>query len=57
MENVAVDHLSHLKKGNDFEEPKEIEKLFPDEQMLMVDASLPWYVDIVNFLACKVLPP
>ena len=27
-----------------------------DKQLMMVDASLPWYADIVNFLTCKVLP-
>ena len=25
--------------------------------MLIVDASLSWYADIVNYLACNVLPP
>ena len=35
----------------------EIEEYFPNEQMLMVDVSLPWYVDFVNYLACNVLLP
>ena len=56
VENVVTDHLSPLEKGNDIEEPIEIDEYFPYEQMLIVDASLPWYVDIVNYLACNVLP-
>ena len=49
-------HLSHLEMKYEVEEPREIEELFPNEQLMMVDTSLPWYADIVNFLACKVLP-
>ena len=57
MENVVADHLSRLEKGNDIEESIEIDEYFLDEQMLIVDASCPWYADIVNYLACNVLPP
>ena len=28
-----------------------------DEQLSRVDIYVPWYADIVNFLACKVIPP
>ena len=56
VENVVVDHSSCLERKNEIEEPKEIEELFLDEQLMMVDTSLPWYVGIVNFLGCKVLP-
>ena len=45
-----------MEKGNDIEEPIEIDEYFPDEQMLTVDALLAWYADIVNCLACNVLP-
>ena len=32
-------------------------KKIPNEQLIMSYTPLPWYADIVNFLACKVLPP
>ena len=35
----------------------EIEEYFLDKQMLMVDVSLPWYADFVNYVAYIVLPP
>ena len=57
VENVVVDHLSRLEKGNDIEEYIEIDVYFPDEQMLIVDASLPRYANMVNYLAGNVLPP
>ena len=56
VENVVVDHLSRFEKGNDIEKPIKIDGYFPDEQMLLVDASLSCYADIVNYLACNVLP-
>ena len=57
MGNVVADHRSHLEKGNDIEEPIKIDEYFLDEQLLIVDASLQWYVDMVNYLACNVIPP
>ena len=57
MGNVVADHLSHLEKGNDIEEPIKIDEYLSDGQMLIVDASLPWYVDIVNYFTCNVIPP
>ena len=56
VEDVISDHLSHLERKNKVEVSREIEEFFPNEQMMMVYTSLPWYVDIVNFLAYKVLP-
>ena len=57
MENVVVDHLSRLEMKNDIKEPRGIEEFFfHDEQLMMVDTSLPWNVDVVNFLVFKVLP-
>ena len=56
VENVVVDHLSRFEKGNDIEKPIKIDGYFPDEQMFLVDASLSWYANIVNYLACNVLP-
>ena len=57
VENVVADHLYRLERKTGIEEPREIEEFFLDEQLMVVDTSLLWYVDIVNFLACKVLSP
>ena len=55
VENVVPYHLSRLEGKNEIEAPKEIKELLIDEKLMTVDASLPRYVDIVNFLAYKVL--
>ena len=34
-----------------------IQEVFTNEQLLEVEAKLPWYADFVNYLACKVPPP
>ena len=34
----------------------EIEESFPDEQFFKVKIQLPWYVDLVNYLACGIMP-
>ena len=57
VENVVAYHLSRLERENESGQPKEIEEFFPVEQLMMVGVPLPWYANIVNFLACKVLPP
>ena len=56
-ENVVVDHLSRLEANKGIEDPVEIEESFPDEQLFVMEAYLPWYVDFVNYLACNVLHP
>ena len=35
----------------------EVTENFPDEQLFQLSFQLPWYADIVNFLACGVIPP
>ena len=52
-DNVIVDHLSRLEKPIE----DEIEENFPNEQLFQVSVQLPWYVDILNFLACGIMPP
>ena len=54
--NVVADHISCLESDKGIEDPMEIEGFFLDEQLLALEANLPWYADIVNFLACNVLP-
>ena len=56
-DNVTVDHLSRVEKTTVKEEEKEIVENFPDKQLFQLSFQLPWYADIVNFLACGVMPP
>ena len=56
-DNVITDHLSRVEKTNVKEEEMEVTENFPDEQLFQVSFQLPWYADIVNFLACGVMPP
>ena len=51
---VVTDHLSRLETEKGIEDRKDIDESFLDEQLFGVDTFKPWYVDIVNFLACKV---
>ncbi|CAN6542453.1 unnamed protein product [Malus baccata var. baccata] len=52
-ENVVADHLSRMVHN---EESLPILETFPDEQMLSIKVSAPWYADIVNFLVSKRIP-
>ena len=56
-DNVIVDHLSRVEKTTMKEEEMEVAENFPDEQLFKLSFQLPWYADIVNFLACGVIPP
>ena len=56
-DNVIADHLSRVEKTIVKEEEKEIVENFPDKQLFQLSFQLPWYADIVNFLACGVMPP
>ena len=55
-ENVVADHLSRFEVDK-IEDLAKIEESFLDEQLLMMEAHLPWYADFVNYLAYNVLPP
>ncbi|CAN6576793.1 unnamed protein product [Malus baccata var. baccata] len=52
-ENVVADHLSRMVHN---EESLPIAETFPDEQLLSIKVSAPWYADIVNFLVSKRIP-
>ena len=54
---MIVDHLSRVEKTTVKEEEMEVAEIFPDEQLFQLSFQLPWYVDIVNFLASGVMPP
>ena len=56
-DNVIADHLSRIEKPAVQEEEREISKFFPDEQLFQLSLQSPWYADIVNFLACGIMPP
>ena len=56
-DNVIADHLSRVETPTVQEEEKEIAEHFPDEQLFQLSLQSPWYADIVNFLACGVMPP
>ena len=56
-DNVIADHLSRVEKPAVQEEEREIVENFPNEQLFQLSLQAPWYVDIVNFLACGIMPP
>ena len=55
-ENIVADHLSRLEIGQQ-EDRTCIQEMFQDEKLIRIEASVPWYADYVNYLACGVLPP
>ena len=55
-DNVIADYLSRLEKPIEDERGTEIEENFPDEHLFQISVQVPWYVDIVNFLACGIMP-
>ncbi|KAM1643932.1 hypothetical protein ACFX2K_013699 [Malus domestica] len=52
-ENVVADHLSYLVH---IEDSLPIIETFPDEQLLSLEVSEPWYADLVNYLVTKQVP-
>ncbi|XP_041020437.1 uncharacterized protein LOC121262072 [Juglans microcarpa x Juglans regia] len=54
--NSVADHFSRLEQ-EEVRLDSVIQEAFPDEQLFACEIKLPWYADIVNYLACKVLPP
>ena len=53
---MIIDHLSRMERHTEEERGIEIEENFLDEQLFNVLVELPWYVDIVNYLACGIIP-
>ena len=56
-DNVIAGHLSRLEKTSKKEKETEIAENFPDEQLFLLSVQTLWYVDIVNYFACGVVPP
>ena len=52
-ENLVADHLSRISSK---EEALPIQESLPHEQLFKLQATSPWFADLVNFLAAKVLP-
>ena len=51
-DNVIVDHFSIVEQNETEKEEAELTENFPDEQLFKVSFQIPWYADIVNYLAC-----
>ena len=52
---MIADHLSRMESIAEGRK-KKIDESFPDEQLFQVKTQLPWYVDLVNYLACGIVP-
>ncbi|CAN6547062.1 unnamed protein product [Malus baccata var. baccata] len=52
-ENMMADHLSRLVHEED---SLPILETFPDEQLLSLKVSEPWYADLINYLVTKQVP-
>ena len=55
-DNVIADHFSRVEQNETEKEEAELIENFPDEQLFKVSFQIPWYADIVNNLACGVVP-
>ncbi|RDX84217.1 Retrovirus-related Pol polyprotein, partial [Mucuna pruriens] len=53
-ENSIADHLSRIERES---EPIPIRDEFPDEHLLHIKTSSPWFADICNFVATSQFPP
>ena len=54
---MIVDHFSRVEKTTVKGKGIELTENFPDEQLFQLSFQLPWYANIVNFLAYGVMPP
>ena len=54
--NVIADHLSRVITTTIIEEETKVAENFPDGQLYQLPFQSPWYADIVNFIACGVIP-
>ena len=55
-DNVIADHLSRIERNKAEEEETRLKENFPDEKLFQLSFQMPWYADIVNYLACGVVP-
>ena len=55
-DNVIADHLSRMDRIVDEKRELEIEDNLPNEQLFLVKSQLPWYANLVNYLAYGIIP-
>ena len=55
-DNVIADHLSRMERTIDDKRELENEDNFPNEQLFHVKIQLPWYDNLVNYLAYGIVP-
>ena len=55
-DNVIADHLSRVEQNEREKDEAELKENFLDEELFKVSFQIPWYADIVNYLACGVVP-
>ena len=55
-DNVIADHLFRIERNKAEEEETRLKENFPDEQLFQLSFQMPWYADIVNYLAWEVVP-
>ncbi|RDX75888.1 hypothetical protein CR513_44174, partial [Mucuna pruriens] len=53
-ENSVANHLSRVERESD---PIPNRDEFPDEQLMQVNKTTPWFVDICNFIVASQFPP
>ena len=53
---MIADHLSRIEKPTEDEKGTEIEENFPDEQLFQLTVQVPWYANLVNYLAYGIMP-
>ena len=56
-DNVIADYLSRMEKTTEEEKEIKMTENFPDEQLFVLSVQIPWYANIVNYLACGIFPP
>ena len=54
---MISDHLSRLEITKEEKRGKEVQESFLNEQLFEVNIQLPWFADMVNYLACGFMPP
>ncbi|KAJ9547618.1 hypothetical protein OSB04_020161 [Centaurea solstitialis] len=56
INNQVADHLSILEKKDNPEPSTDICETFPDEKIFVIkQLAVPWFADIVNYLACGII--
>ncbi|RDX74717.1 hypothetical protein CR513_45491, partial [Mucuna pruriens] len=54
VENFVADHLSGIEKESEL---MPIREVFPNEQLLHIKMTTPWFADICNYVATSYFPP